>query len=394
MSQTLNKIFTRSILLVSFVSFFTDIASEMLYPVMPVFLKSIGFSIVLIGFLEGLAECLAGLGKGYFGNLSDKMGKRVPFIRIGYTLSAISKPLLAVFVFPIWIFFARTLDRIGKGVRTSARDALLSSETTPEHKGKVFGFHRGMDTAGAALGPVAALIFLFHYPGHYRWLFILAFVPGIIAVSLTYFLKENVVEVKRVKSKLGFFTYFKYWNRANSNYKFLIVGLLIFAFFNSSDVFLLLAVKNKGCSDVQMISYYIYYNLLYALLSFPVGIFADKIGMKKVLIFGLVVFATVYFGFGFANVAWHFAALFLLYAVYAASSEGISKAWITNICNKEDTATAIGFYTSMASIMALLASIVGGLIWFFFGPSVMFLFSGLGTLLVVLYLIVFKSRLG
>jgi MFS family permease len=365
----------------------------MLYPVMPVFLKSIGFSIFLIGLLEGLAECLAGLTKGYFGNLSDKLAVRTPFIRIGYALSAISKPLLAAFVYPLWIFFARALDRIGKGVRTSARDALLSSETTPENKGKVFGFHRGMDTAGAALGPIAALIFLFYFPGHYRWLFIIAFVPGVIAVSLTFLLKEKIIEVKNNPVKVGFFAYFKYWNRSNSKYRFLVAGLLIFAFFNSSDVFLLLAIKNKGFSDIQMISFYIFYNLLYALLSYPMGIFADKIGMKKVLIFGLIFFAAVYFGFGFANFVWHFAILFLLYAVYAASSEGVSKAWITNICNKEDTATAIGFYNSLASIMALLASIVGGLIWSFFGPAYMFVFSGLGTILVISYIFIFRSKL-
>jgi MFS family permease len=123
------------------------------------------------------------------------------------------------------------------------------------------------------------------------------------------------------------------------------------------------------------------------------GIFADKIGMKKVLIFGLIFFAAVYFGFGFANFVWHFAILFLLYAVYAASSEGVSKAWITNICNKEDTATAIGFYNSLASIMALLASIVGGLIWSFFGPAYMFVFSGLGTILVISYIFIFRSKL-
>ena len=132
MSPT-KKILTKTIYLVSFVSLFTDVASEMLYPIMPVYLKSIGFSVLLIGILEGVAEATAGLSKGYFGNLSDRIGKRVPFIKAGYSLSAISKPMMAILTFPIWIFFARTLDRFGKGIRTSARDALLSDETTPEH---------------------------------------------------------------------------------------------------------------------------------------------------------------------------------------------------------------------------------------------------------------------
>ena len=168
----MRSILTRTVLLVSFVSFFTDIASEMLYPVMPVYLQSIGFSVVLIGLLEGMAEATAGLSKGYFGNFSDKIGSRVPFVRWGYTLSAVSKPLMALFTFPLWVIFARTLDRLGKGVRTGARDAMLSDETTRENKGKVFGFHRALDTAGAAVGPFAALIFLYYYPGQYKWLFI------------------------------------------------------------------------------------------------------------------------------------------------------------------------------------------------------------------------------
>jgi MFS family permease len=164
----MRSILTRTVLLVSFVSFFTDIASEMLYPVMPVYLQSIGFSVLLIGILEGMAEATAGLSKGYFGNYSDKLGSRVPFVRWGYTLSAISKPLMAVFTFPLWVFFARTLDRLGKGVRTGARDAILSDESTKENKGKVFGFHRALDTAGAAIGPLAALVFLYYYPAQYQ----------------------------------------------------------------------------------------------------------------------------------------------------------------------------------------------------------------------------------
>ena len=202
----MTKILTRTILLVSFVSLFTDIASEMLYPVMPVFLRSIGFSVMLIGILEGIAEATAGLSKGYFGNLSDRIEKRVPFVRGGYLLSAVSKPLMAVFSYPLWIFFARTLDRLGKGIRTSARDAILSDEATPGNKGKVFGFHRGMDTVGAAVGPFLALIFLFYFPGQYKWLFVIAILPGIAAVALTYFLKEKQVVKKEIKSP-GFLSY-------------------------------------------------------------------------------------------------------------------------------------------------------------------------------------------
>jgi len=187
----MKKIFTQTILLVSFVSLFTDIASEMLYPIMPVYLKSIGFSFVLIGLLEGVAEATAGISKGYFGNLSDRIGLRLPFVKWGYFLSAISKPMLAVSRFPLWVFFARTTDRFGKGIRTSARDAMLSDETSPENKGKVFGFHRAMDTVGAAIGPVVALIYLYFYPGQYVWLFLIAFLPGLFAIFFTFLIKKK-----------------------------------------------------------------------------------------------------------------------------------------------------------------------------------------------------------
>ena len=185
------KIITRTILVLSLVSLFTDMASEMLYPVMPVFLRSIGFSVLLIGILEGFAEATAGLSKSYFGRKSDKTGNRLPFVRIGYALSAISKPMMAAFVYPLWIFLARTTDRLGKGIRTAARDAMLSDECTHENKGKVFGFHRSMDTLGAVIGPAIALLFLYFYPGQYKLLFLLAFLPGMVAVFATLFIKEK-----------------------------------------------------------------------------------------------------------------------------------------------------------------------------------------------------------
>ncbi|MFA5782619.1 MAG: MFS transporter, partial [Bacteroidales bacterium] len=232
------RIITRTILLISLVSLFTDVASEMLYPVMPVYLRSIGFSVLLIGILEGIAEATAGLSKGYFGNLSDKKGTRMPFVRWGYSLSAISKPLLAIFIYPLWVFFARTLDRLGKGIRTSARDALLSDETTKEHKAKVFGFHRSLDTFGAAIGPVIALIYLYFYPEQYKWLFIIAFFPGLLAVFITFLIKEKRKQISEPeKDRVGFLSYLKYWKKSPSVYKRLVIGMLVFTVFNSSDVF-------------------------------------------------------------------------------------------------------------------------------------------------------------
>ena len=203
------KYISRPVWILSLVSLFTDTASEMLYPIMPIYLKSIGFSIVLIGILEGFAEALAGLSKDYFGKLSDNSGKRVPFVQLGYSLSAISKPMMALFIFPLWIFFARTIDRFGKGIRTGARDAILSDAATPETKGKIFGFHRGMDTFGAVLGPVIALLYLYYYPQQYQTLFYVAFLPGLLAVFASFLLKDKSNSEPIDKKNAFIFLFFK-----------------------------------------------------------------------------------------------------------------------------------------------------------------------------------------
>ncbi|HYM93380.1 MAG TPA: MFS transporter, partial [Chitinophagaceae bacterium] len=274
------RIITRTVLILSVVSLFADIASEMLYPVVPVYLKQIGFSVVWIGFLEGFANFAAGMSKGYFGKISDEKGSRLPFVKLGYFLSGIAKPMMAFFIQPVWIFFVRSIDRLGKGIRTAARDALLSQEATRETKARIFGFHRSMDTIGATIGPVIALLFLYFYPGHYKSIFLFAFIPGIISVLLIFFLKER----KQPVSTLGrgnFFSFFKYWKIATPEYKRLAAGLLIIALFNSSDIFLLLKTKEVTGNDTITIAAYIFYNLVYASVSYPLGALGDKVGLKK-----------------------------------------------------------------------------------------------------------------
>jgi MFS family permease len=379
-------IITRAVWILSLVSLFTDISSEMLYPIMPVYLKSIGFSIVLIGVLEGFAEAIAGFSKGYFGKLSDVQGKRLPFVQLGYLLSALSKPMMAVFTYPVWIFSARSLDRLGKGIRTGARDALLSDEATPETKGRVFGFHRGMDTVGAVIGPTLALLYLYYYPGHYAALFFIAFAPGLLGVITTYLLKEKKHLKPKVNARTSFFSFFGYWRESEPQYRQVAGALLFFALLNSSDVFLLLMMKNEGLSDTHVIAVYIFYNLVYALSSYPIGIIADKMGLKNMLIIGLLLFAVVYGGMALASTTLVFYALFFLYGIYAASTEGIAKALISNSCHKSDTATAIGTFSAFGSIAALLASALAGLLWFYLGPAVMFSVSAIGCLAVVVYL--------
>ena len=378
------RLISRTVVILSVVSLFADIASEMIYPVVPVYLKEIGFSVFLIGILEGVAEFTSGISKGYFGKLSDEKGVRLPFIKAGYFFSAISKPMMAILVYPLWIFFARTLDRFGKGLRTAARDALLSQQSTKETKASVFGFHRAMDTVGAAIGPIIALVFLYFFPKKYSALFYFAFIPGIIAVLLIFLLKEKKEPVSTLE-KGNFFSFLKYWKVASVEYKKLVVGLLLFALFNSSDVFLLLITKEVTGNDTTTIAAYIFYNLVYAAASFPFGKLADKFGIKNVFITGLLMFAIVYGGFAFQPSTAVIFTLFFIYGIYAAATEGIVKAWITNIAHDTNTATAVGFYTSCQSVCSLLASIIAGFIWSSFGSSFTFGATAFITFFVIIY---------
>lgn len=386
------KNITRTIWILSLVSLFTDTASEMLYPIMPIYLKTVGFSVLLIGILEGLAEATAGLSKGYFGKLSDNSGKRAPFVQLGYALSAISKPMMVLFIYPLWIFFARTLDRFGKGIRTGARDAILSDEATPENKGKVFGFHRAMDTFGAVLGPSLALVYLYFYPEDYKTLFYVAFIPGVLALITSLLIKDKSELVIKEKKKTTLLSFLKYWKESPPEYRKLLIGLLAFTLFNSSDVFLLLKAKQLGLSDTIVIGSYIFYNLVYALFSYPLGSIADKIGLKKMYMIGLAVFAIVYFGMGSSNNMYFIIALFFLYGIYSAATEGISKAWISNISDKKDTATAIGTYAAFQSVCAMLASSLAGFIWYKFGSDATFIITASITTIVIIYFLLFFQK--
>ncbi len=382
------KIITRTVWILSFVSLFTDTASEMLYPVMPLYLQSIGFSIVGIGLLEGIAEAVAGLSKGYFGKWSDNIGKRLPFVQLGYSLSALSKPMMALFTFPWWIFASRSVDRIGKGIRTGARDALLSDEATVETKGRVFGFHRSMDTVGAAIGPALALVYLYFYPAQYKTLFYIAFLPGLFAIAASFLLREKQRPIVNSPRPLSAFSFINYLKESSPAYRKLIVPLIAFALINSSDVFLLLKMKAAGISDVGLIGVYIFYNLVYALCAYPVGILADRIGLKKTFIAGLILFAFVYGGMAYSESVIQFIILFLLYALYASATEGIAKAWISNVVPATETGSAIGTFSGLQSIAALFASFIAGIIWYAAGAETFFLGASVFCLGISFYIFI------
>ena len=387
------KYISRTVWILSLISLFTDAASEMLYPVLPIYLESIGFSVLFIGVLEGIAEATSGLSKGYFGNLSDSVGKRIPFVQFGYLLSSISRPLIVLFSVPIWVLFARILDRLGKGIRTGARDAILSEESTNGNKASVFGFHRSMDTLGAVIGPSIALIYLYFYPGNYKTIFIIAFIPGVLSIITSLFLKESSsLKGKIAKKKIGFFSFLFYWKSSDIHYKKLVVGLLLFALINSSDVFLLLKAKESGMSEVFVIGLYIFYNLIYAIFAFPLGRIADKMGIKTIYITGLICFSMAYFGIALSNSKVEFLLCFIIYGIFSAATEGISKAWLTSIVTKENTGTAIGFYTGFQSICTLLASSLTGIIWYTFGGQNTLIFIAVCSLFIAFYFLRLNIR--
>ncbi|MCW5908732.1 MAG: MFS transporter [Chitinophagales bacterium] len=386
------KNITRAVWILSLVSMFADVASEMLYPIIPVYLQTIGFSVFLIGLLEGVAEATAGLSKGYFGNWSDNVGRRMPFVRWGYFLSALSKPMMAVLQFPLWMFFSRTADRLGKGLRTAPRDALLSAEATPETKAEVFSFHRGWDTLGAVFGPITALVFLHFYPGKIATLFYIAFIPGMVAVFITFLIKEKTFKPVQQKTSPGFFSFFKYWGKANSEYRTLLVPLVAFALFNSSDMLLLLKVKQSTGSENTTLMVYIFYNLIYAVASYPLGLLADKISMKTIFLFGLLLYAATYFGMAKAESDMMYYFIFGIYGIYMAATEGISKAWLSNLVKKEETGTAIGLFTSLQSISLMIASSIAGLIWSWYGASVTFFITAVVSIAVFLFMLFFVRK--
>jgi len=382
---------TRPIWLLSLVSLFSDITSEMIYPIMPIYLQSIGFSILWIGILEGIAEAIAGLSQGYFGKASDLAGKRMPFVRLGYALTALSKPIIGVFRDPFLILLARSADRFGKGIRTGARDAILSTETTNSHKGRVFGFHRSMNTTGAVIGLLLALGYLYYHPGDYQALFLISAIPAVISVALTFFVTDSQVHLSKPNPEISAFTFLSYWSKSSNEYKKVVIGLLAFTLFNASDFFLLLKMKQDGLDDISIISIYIFYNLVYAVTALPLGILADRIGLKAMLIIGLCAYAILYFGMALMSGGTPFFFFFFAYGIYSSATEGISKAWISNTCESQDLGTALGTFLGFQSITLMIASILTGILWSLIGASTTFLIVGSITTLLIFYFLTLKN---
>ncbi len=384
---------TRNILLLSAVSMFNDVGSEMLIPIMPLYFSDIGFSTVLIGFLEGVAEAIAAFAKLYFGRLSDQSGQRKPFIFWGYLLSAFSKTATGLSILPGSVLAARSGDKLGKGLRTAARDALLADESAAENRGKVFGFHKAADTLGAVIGPGIAVLWLISNPGSFRELFLFALLPGLLASGMVLL----IIERKRVtlgsqKAATSFKFLFSYFGEATLGYRKLVFCLLLFNLFNSSDAFLLLFAKQQGISVVHIILIYIGYNIVFALAAFPSGILADRIGMKRVFLLGLAVFALAYFIISYSSSIGVLIFGFALYGFFPALTDGVSKAWLTQLIPATEKATGLGFFGMASGFCLLVASTLTGFLWNSFGASIALSVSACGAVCSGIVLVIFAKK--
>lgn len=384
------KQITKTVWLISLISLFNDISSEMLYPVIPLYLEQIGYGSILIGVLEGIAECAGGLAKIYTGSLSDALKKRLPFVQLGYFLSVLSRPIMGLFEHSVPIVGARILDKAGKGIRTGARDAILGDESTERNRAEVFGFHRSLDNWGAAIGPLAALLFLYYYPEQYRTLFLLTIIPGAIAIFFTFGIEEKkrTVAVKKISLK----NHFNYYKKASLPYKKMIGVLLFFALAGSSDMYLLLKAKQSGLSDTELLMAYILFNLVAALAAYPLGKIADKkMGKVNMLIVGLLIYALTYLLIGFYTSTIIIAFGFIAYGLYYALTDGIIKAILINLSPSNHKASAIGFFAGTHSILLLFSNIIAGAVWYFADAKIVFAYS-IGITLIACLMLVFLDK--
>ena len=368
---------------------FADISSEMAYPIIPLFLTStLGAPVIAVGLIEGVAESTASLLKWIFGWFSDKISRRVPFTVVGYALAAASKPALAAaYAWPV-VLLVRFGDRAGKGIRTAPRDALIAESTDASQRGRAFGLHRAMDTSGAIVGPLAALGLLAWFGEHnYRPIFLIAGIPGAISVLMLLGVREMRREPRAVA--LPPLLSLRGYDR-----RFLVfVGVtLIFAVGNSSDVFLILRAKDLGLGATAVVFAYVLYNISYASLSLPAGIRSDRIGRKPLLVLGFMIFALVYAGFALATDGWMAWPLFVVYGAYIALTDGIGKAYVSDLVPAERRGTAMGLYNASTGIMLLLSSTLGGALWHFIGPGATFAFGAITASLAAVALLVISPE--
>ena len=352
---------SRNVFALGITSFFADVSGEMIYPLIPIFLTTVlGAPVAAVGLIEGVAESTASIVKVGSGYWSDRLGRRMPLVVSGYGLAAIAKVLLAVAIGWPMVLVARFVDRFGKGFRGSPRDALIAESSLPEQRGRAFGFHRSMDTAGAVVGPLLALLLVAILSNRLRLVFAIAAVPGVLSVFAL-----SLVHDPRRKAPAGKPAGGLSFSLRGFDQRLLLflIASLIFALGNSSDVFLILRAKSLGLSTTAVVLAYALYNFVYMGSALPAGIVSDRKGRRDVFVAGLFIFALVYAGFALARGTLIIWPLFAIYGLYIAFTDGVSKAFLTDLAPKEQRATIIGTYGTATGVAALFASVAAGLLW-------------------------------
>lgn len=410
MTKTSKKVrIARTVWILSWVSLLTDVASEMLYPITPIYLSGIGVSIAGIALIEGVAEALAGVTKSFFGFLGDKAGRPERFVRLGYGLSAITKPLIGFTASPLAILSLRLGDRFGKGIRSTPRDTILTQYSEPETRGRIFGFHRSMDSFGAAIGPLIALLLIaaFSWGSSLQNIYFVSAIPGILALGLTWLVHSKQAAQKIHERPVALFkeylSIFKL-STYSSSFRWLIGGQILVALFNSSDIFLLLRAREifgggyvLGSITIDpaigVIGVYILYNISYSLLSHPMGILADKVGYQRTFGASLCIFVGVYTVLAQTHSPLVLVLAMIAYGAFAAGNDAVSKAWTTTTLDQKIMGRGIGVSSSLQSLTFLGASILSGVLWQLYGSAIALSASAVGMLLPIIYFEVAKVRL-
>lgn len=374
----------KNVFFTGLVSFLMDVSSEMIYPLMPLFLANVlGINKSMIGLIEGIAESTASLLKVFSGWLSDRLGQRKNLMIAGYSISTLSRPIIALA--GVWqqVLAARFIDRLGKGIRTAPRDAIIAESTESPHLARAFSFHRSMDTLGAVVGPAIAMLLLQLYSGNYQMVFWLSMVPGVMAVITVILFIRDKKDAKYAAAKRPKLTF----QHFNWKIKFFILITTIFALGNSSDAFLILRAEQSGITPVVIPAVYLAFNLIYSLSAIPFGIAADRFGKKPFILLGFILFALLYYGFAVAGTPTSIWVLFGLYGVFMGLTEGIQKGFLATIIPPDFKATAFGVHATAVGLATLPASLIGGLLWDRVSPAATFYFgSATATVAALLFM--------
>jgi MFS family permease len=409
MSQTENKSSLKfwhryknlspNVLALSTVSFLNDTSSEIIYPLLPAFLAlTLGANPFIIGLVEGFAESVAAFLKLFSGYLSDKFSKRKLPVFAGYALASLTRPLLAFAGNWYHVLFVRVTDRVGKGIRGAPRDALLADSVTPEKRGLAFGFNRAADHLGAVFGPVAAFVLLSYLASDpanptardYRQVFLFASVPVALGLFvIVFFVKEErheeTIEENITPIKLSL-------REFDGNFKRFLLIIALFTLSNSTDAFLLLRAEESGIPVAVLPLLWMALHFSKVVFSLIGGDLSDKVGRKKMIFAGWIIYALVYAGFAFVETAWQAWALFIIYGAYFGLTGGAEKALVADLVPPEKRGTAFGFYNLAFSITVFPASIIFGALWTQFGASAAFLISALISICSAILLLTIQTN--